>query len=125
VEQIPAAPVAVSPHDMQIPLQAVAQQNPWAQMPLPHSVPPEQTAPFDLRPHELPLQNLPGAQSASTLQVPLQALAPQANGEQEVEPGVNVVPLGGQVAPAQAVPCWYFSQDPAWHLPSVPQLVPP
>ena len=136
--QIPAAPVEESAHDMQVPVQLVAQQTPWAQIALWHSVPPEQTAPFDLSPHEPPLQNLPGAQSASTAQVPLQALAPQANGEQEVdagvtqvpapsqvELGVKVVPLPGQVAPAQAVPCWYFSQAPVWPLPSVPQLVPP
>src|SRR5262249_29334394 len=39
----------------------------------------------------------------------------------QVEPGVSVVPLAGQVAGPQAVPCWYFSQAPVWHLPSVPQ----
>jgi hypothetical protein len=74
------------------------------------------------------------AQSPSAVQVALQALTPQANGKQEVGPGttqvpapsqlpppVNVVPPAGQLAPWQAVPCWYFSQAPAWHLPSVPQ----
>jgi hypothetical protein len=36
-----------------------------------------------------------------------------------------VVPLAGQVAPAQAVPCWYFSQAPALHFPSVPHPAAP
>ena len=118
---------------MQVPVQAVAQQTPWAQMPLAHSGPLAQAAPLDLRPHEPLLQVANGAQSALAAQVALQALAPQANGKQDVavgvthvpapsqvEPAVKVVPLAGQVAASQAVPCWYFSQAPAWHLPSVP-----
>jgi hypothetical protein len=135
VEQTPAGPVAVWPQVMQVPVQVVAQQVPWAQMWLVHSLPLAQAAPFDLRPHEPALQVANGAQSAPEAQVALQAVVPQANGKQEVdagvtqvpapsqvEPGVKVVPLAGQVAAAQAVPCWYFSQAPAWHLPSVPQL---
>jgi len=102
-------------------------------MPLLHSGPLAQAAPLDLSPHEPLLQVANGAQSALVAHVALQALAPQANGKQEVEPGVTqvpapsqvdpgvkVVPLAGQEAAAQAVPCWYFSQAPAWHLPSVP-----
>ena len=116
-------------------MQAVPQQTPWAQMVLLHSVPLEQTAPFGLSPHDPEMQDAGIAQSLSVAQVALQALVPQANGKQEddagipqvpapsqVPPGVKVVPLVGQVAPWQAVPCWYFSQAPAWHLPSVPQL---
>jgi hypothetical protein len=38
----------------------------------------------------------------------------------QVPPAVKVPPGIGQWAPAQAVPCWYFWQAPAWHLPSVP-----
>ena len=132
-EQVPAAPV--SAHDRQVPVHAVPQQTPWAQMVLLHSVPLEQTAPFGLSPHDPEMQDAGIAQSLSVAQVALQAFVPQANGKQEddagipqvpapsqVPPGVKVVPLVGQVAPWQEVPCWYFSQAPAWHLPSVPQL---
>jgi len=132
--QVPAGPAADAAQDMQVPVQVVAQQTPWAQMPLTHSGPLAQAAPFDLSPQEPLLQVANGAQSALVVQVALQALAPQANGKQEldvgvtqvplpsqVEPGVKVVPLAGQLAAAQAVPCRYFSQAPAWHLPSVPQ----
>ncbi len=117
-EQTPAAPEADSAHDMHVPLQAVAQQTPCAQTPLLHSVPPEQTAPFVLSPHEPPMQEAGIAQSPSAEQVALQALTPQPKGKQDEEagmtqvpapsqvpPGVNVVPLAGQVAPSQAVPC--------------------
>jgi hypothetical protein len=135
-EQVPAAPA--SAQDMQDPPQGVPQQTPWAQMVLLHSVPLEQTAAFGLSPQEPPMQEAGMAQSLSELQVALQALAAQANGKQEdevgipqvpapsqVPPGVKVVPVGGQVAAWQEVPCWYFSQAPAWHLPSVPQLAGP
>jgi hypothetical protein len=135
---VPAGPLAEAAQDMQVPVQVVAQQTPWAQMPLPHSGPVAQAAPFDLSPHEPLLQVAKGAQSALVAQVALQALVPQANGKQEVdagvtqvpvpsqvEPAVKVVPLAGQAAAAQAVPCWNFSHPPAWHLPSVPQPVAP
>jgi hypothetical protein len=98
-----------------------------------HSPPVPQTAPFGLRPHE-PLMQVAGlAQSALPAQVDLQALTPQVYGKQEppigvvqvpapsqVAAGVNVMPGVGQLAPAQAVPCGYFWQAPAWHLPSFP-----
>jgi hypothetical protein len=135
-EQVPAAPA--SAQDIQDPLHGVPQQTPWAQMVLLHSVPLEQTAPFGLSPQEPPMQEAGIAQSLSVAQVALQALVPQAKGKQEEEagipqvpapsqvpPGVKVVPVGGQVAAWQEVPCWYFSQAPAWHLPSVPQLAGP
>jgi hypothetical protein len=135
-EHVPPAPV--SAHDMQVPLHAVPQQMPWAQMALLHSVPLEQTAPFGLSPHDPPMQEAGIAQSLSVAHVALQAFVPQAKGKQEEEagipqvpapsqvpPGVKVVPVGGQVAPWQEVPFWYFSQAPDWHLPSVPQLAGP
>jgi hypothetical protein len=91
-----------------------------------------------LSPHEPPLQYWPAAQSASLAQVDRQALRPQVNGKQEVEagtlhepapshepPAVKVVPGMGQDALVQAVPWTYFRQEPAWHLPSVPQEVGP
>jgi hypothetical protein len=117
-EQVPAAPDADNAHDIQVPLQAVAQQTPCAQTPLLHSVPPEQTAPFVLSPHEPEMQEAGIAQSPSAAQVALQALMPHPNGKQDdeagttqvpapsqVPPGVKVVPLAGQAAPWQAVPC--------------------
>jgi hypothetical protein len=136
--QVPAAPADDIAQVMHVPVQVVAQQTPWAQMPLVHSWPLAQAAPFDLSPHEPPLQVANGAQSLLVAQVALQALLPQANGKHEedagvtqvpapsqVEPGVKVVPLVGQVALAHAVPCRYFSQAPALHLPSVPHAVAP
>lgn len=137
-EQTPAGPDDDGAQDMQVPLQEVAQQTPWAQTVLLHSVPPEQTAPFGLRPHEPAMQEAGAAQSLFVAQVALQAFVPQANGKQDdddgtpqvpapsqVPPGTKVVPLGRQLAPWQEVPCWYFSQAPDWHLPSVPQLCVP
>lgn len=135
-EQVPALPC--SAHDMHLDPQVVAQQTPCAQTPLPHSLPPSQTAPSGLRPHDPALQEAGAAQSASAVQDDLHTAAPQANGAQELDigvtqapapsqvaAGVNVVPVVGQLAVAQGVPCTYFWQAPAWHLPSVPQLAPP
>ena len=135
--QEPAAPG--SAHDMQVPAQAVAQQTPCAQFPLWQSGPCWQRAPFGLSPHEpLGLQYWPCAQSLSVVQADSQAFTPQMNGKQGLGGGVRQVPVPSHVAPAvkvppgigqlafaQAVPCWYFWQMPAWHLPSVPQEVIP
>lgn len=136
LEQVPR--LALRAHDMQVPVQVVAQQIPCAQKVDWHSAPAEQTAPFGLRPQEPLMQEAGEAQSALPAQVALQALVPQVNGKQEVEvgttqvpapsqlpPPVKVVPPAGQLAPWQEVPWAYFSQAPAWHLPSVPQLGPP
>lgn len=134
--QLPA--LLLRAQERQVPVQPVAQQTPWAQMVLPHSPPAEQIAPLGLSPHD-PLMQLAGAaQSASFAHVALQALVSQANGKHEVgagttqvpapshdPPAVKVVPLAAQLAFAHEVPCGYFSQAPAWHLPSVAQLVPP
>jgi hypothetical protein len=135
-EQVPA--LAASAQDMHFDAQVVEQQAPWAQMPLPHSVPPAQTAPVGLSPHEPATQVAGWAQSAAALQVDLHAAVPQPKGKHELdigvaqapapsqlEAGVKVVPAAGQLAAAQAVPFTYFWQAPAWHLPLVPQLVPP
>lgn len=83
-----------------------------------HSVPLEQTAPFGLSPQDPAMQVAGIAQSPSAAQVALQALVPQAKGKQEddagipqvpapsqVPPGVKVVPLVGQLAFWQEVPC--------------------
>ena len=50
-----APPFVVDPHDLQAPVQGVAQQTPCAQLPDAHSRPSAQNAPLGLRPHELPL----------------------------------------------------------------------
>lgn len=131
-EQVPG--LAASAQDRHVPVQAVAQQTPWAHTVLRHSVPAWQTAPFGLSPQDPELQVAGGAQSASLAQVDLQALTPHENGKQpvaagimhvpapsQVPPAVNVLPGIGQLAFAQAVPCGYFWQAPAWHFPSVPQ----
>jgi hypothetical protein len=78
------------------------------------------------------------AQSELLVQVDLQALTPQMKGKHEpamgvaqvpapsqVEAGVKVIPGIVQVALAQEVPCGYFWQAPAWHLPSFPQAALP
>lgn len=55
--QRPSDPV--SAHDRHEPVQAVAQQIPWAQVAERHSVLVEQEAPLGLRPHELAVQTFP------------------------------------------------------------------
>lgn len=63
-------------HDMHEAPQAVRQQTPCAQKPAAHSEPSLQAAPGDLSPHE-PLTQIEGeAQSASAVQVALQAATP-------------------------------------------------
>ena len=131
-EQVPA--VAASAHERQLPVQVVAQQTPWAQMPLRHSPPVPQTAPIGLRPHEAALQVAGGAHSPSVAHDELQAAVPHPNGKQETaagvtqtpapshrDPGVSVVMPAGQLAALHDVPWAYFWQLPASHLPSVPQ----
>ena len=43
----------------------------------------------------------------------------------QAAPAVNVVPPDGQLAATHDVPCAYFWQAPAAHLPLVPQLAAP
>jgi hypothetical protein len=76
--QVPGVPP--SAHDMQLPVQAVVQQTPWAQNPLWQSLPAAQLAAGGRRPHEPLLQMLGVAQSASAAQVDLQARVPHLNG---------------------------------------------
>ena len=76
--QVPGVPT--SAHDMQLPLQAVVQQTPWAQNPLWQSPGPAQLAPGGRKPHDPLLQTLGVAQSASATQVDLHARLPHLNG---------------------------------------------
>ena len=107
-----------SAQDMHVPEHAVRQQTPWTHMALPHSLPSPQIAPSGLRPHDPLAQTPGGAQSASAVQVDLQAATPQRNGKHDVAPGVvqvpapshiargvNVVVFAGQVASLHGVPC--------------------
>ena len=95
--QVPA--VAASAQDRQVPVQAVRQQTPCAQMPLVHSAPSAQVAPSDLRPHEPAVHTAGASQSASAEQLALHTDAPQLNGKHEVEAGVTQVPAPSQVDP--------------------------
>ena len=70
-------PVPVSAQDMQVPVQAVWQQTPCAQMPLPQSVPAVQAAPSAFLPQLPPLQTFPAEQSAFEAHAVLQAVALQ------------------------------------------------
>ena len=113
--QVPGVPT--SAHDVQLPLQAVMQQTPWAQNPLWQSPGAAQLAPGGRKPHEPLLQTLGVAQSASAVQVDLQARLPHLNGKQELcggvthapapshaDAGVSVLVFAGQLADAQGVP---------------------
>src|SRR5438045_811787 len=117
---------AESAHDWQIPVQAVWQQTPCSQKFERHSALLVQIAPGGLRPHDPFAQVAGGRQSASAVQVALQAALPQRYGKQEVVPGTTQVPapsqadsavnrllLVGHVAGMQAVPAVHFSQAPA------------
>jgi len=119
-------------------LQALLQQTPWAQFPLAHSTPLAHCAPSGLRPQDPFVHTLPAEQSASAVHVALQAIAPQANGTQDIEAGVTQVPAPSQadpgvklVVPARhtggkhAVPAAYFWQPPPSHLPLLPQVAGP
>jgi len=131
--QVPRLPT--SAHDMQLVLQAVVQQTPSAQSALWQSAGPAQGAPGGRRPHELLMQTFGDAQSASLAQVDLHIATPHLNGKQElaggvthvpapshVDAGVSVIPLAGQLAAPQAVPCAYSWQAPAAHRPFVRQV---
>ena len=114
--QAPSVPT--SAHDMQLPLQAVMQQTPWAQNPLWQSPGAAQLAPGGRKPHDPLLQTLGVAQSASAVQVDLKARLPHLNGKQELcggvthapapshaDAGVSVLVFAGQLAEAHGVPC--------------------
>jgi hypothetical protein len=132
--QVPRLPITAQ--DMQVPVQAVAQQTPSVQMPLAHSSLPPQALAIDLRPHETPLQTAGAAQSAFEVHVARQAgTTSQRYGKQEVEPGITQTPAPSQVAVGvsvvdplsqiafrQAVPRGYCWQTPAVQSPLVPQV---
>lgn len=129
-------PAVVAPaHDMHVPAQAVRQQTPCAQTPVVHSVPSLHVPPGDLRPHDPALHTDGATQSASAVQVALHEEAPHLYGAHDVdggvthapapsqlEAGVCVVPFAGQLAPPHGVPCAYFWQAPASHMPFVPHI---
>jgi len=102
--QLPCCPAIAQ--DRQVPQLATVQQKPSVQLPLKHSVPARQAAPFALRlVQAFDMQVNPVAQSPSPPQVVRQAAAPQANGAQlaggwthaplplQLPTGVNVWPL--------------------------------
>jgi hypothetical protein len=123
--QVPAA-LAETLHDLQVPLQLVAQQIPWLQKVDLHSVPLAQVRPLSLRPQEPLVQTAGGSQSLFAVQAALQALVPQTYGKHEPEAGVthlpapsqvavpvNVTEALGQLALLHEVPLTYFWQAPA------------
>ena len=83
--QVPSLPD--NAQDMQRPLQAVAQQTPWAQIPDAHWVPVAQIAPVPALPQELPTQLLPAAQFASVVQLLKHRLPLHAKGAQGLAAG--------------------------------------
>jgi hypothetical protein len=110
---VPMLPV--SAHDLQLELQAVAQQTPCAHTPLVHSVPAAHVEPFVFFVHTPPLQMFGLLQSALVVHVLLHAPVPQANGSQldvlavwqvpvplHVRTEDSVTPV--QLAPAHWVP---------------------
>jgi hypothetical protein len=101
-EQVPA--LAASAQETQLPVHVVRQQTPCAQIPETHSVPSAQEAPGCLRPHE-PFWHTNGGemQSASVVQVLLQTLVPQRNGEHEVDGRDTHVPAPSQLDDGVAV----------------------
>ena len=65
--QTPRLPA--SAHDVQIPVHGPAQQTPWAQNPLLHSLPAAHAAPSGLRPQLVAVQTLPLVHSAVVVQL--------------------------------------------------------
>jgi len=120
--QVPALPATA--HDLHVPVQAVEQQTPWAQMPELQSSAAPQLAPGGSLPQLPDVQNVPGAQSVLAAQVVLHCpVDPHMNGAHDWLAGAAQVPLPSQrpanvsiepVQPAvwQATPAGYFSQVP-------------
>ena len=124
--------------DTQAVLQALVQQTPCVQWPAAHSPSVAQVAPNGFRPHDPLVQTLPAEQSASAVQVALQAAAPHLKGTHDNDVGVTQLPAPSQVARGvksvlfagqegswHDFPAGYFWQAPPSHLPLVPQLAPP
>jgi hypothetical protein len=74
--QVPAV-LAETLHDLQVPLQFVAQQTPWLQKVDLHSAPLAQVRPLSFKPQEPLVQTAGEAQSLFAVQADLQALVPQ------------------------------------------------
>jgi hypothetical protein len=74
--QVPSVPVIA--HDLQVPVQALAQQMLCSQKPELHSPAPPQAAPIGFRPQLPLLQTLGDAQSVAVVHVILQAPVPHA-----------------------------------------------
>jgi hypothetical protein len=93
--QVPAAFAQVR----QVPVQAVEQQVPWAQICELHSVPVVQVDPFGLLPQLVPTQTLGEAQSPAPPQIVLQILAvvSQPYGSQSDEVTVRQTPAPSHV----------------------------
>jgi hypothetical protein len=134
--QVPA--LFATSHDMQLPVQVVAQQTLWAQWPVPQSVSAPQLAPGGLSPQLPETQKLPLVQSASAEQVVVHCpVVPQVNGAHDWPVGAVQVPIPSQrpakvsvevLHPAvwQATPATYFSHAPVpSQFPSVPQVATP
>lgn len=121
----------------QAPLQALSQQNPWAQKPLRHSLPSVQDAPRSLRPQEFIRQVLGARHWVSWAQVSKQRDPLQTYGRQGRESGATHWPValqveGGvytlvtQLSSRHCVPTGYFWQPPVpSHRPLFPQEAAP
>ena len=79
--------LAESAHDWHVPVQAVAQQTPWAQKPELHSAPVAQVAPRIFFEHVPPLQTLGETQLLSVAQALKQVLPLHVYGAQGSESG--------------------------------------
>jgi hypothetical protein len=84
-------------HDRQAPVQAVAQQTPWAQNVDWHSMLFEQKAPIGLRPQEPVVQTFPVEQALLSLQLEKQRAPLQTNGAQAKASGTWHLPVASQV----------------------------
>lgn len=84
-------------HDRQAPVQAVAQQTPWAQNVDWHSTLFEQKAPIGLRPQEPVVQTFPVEQALLSLQLEKQRAPLQTNGAQAKASGTWHLPVASQV----------------------------
>jgi hypothetical protein len=93
-------PVFAAEQAMQVPAQALSQQNPSTQLPSRHSLAAEHVAPVAFLPmQEPPEQMLPVKQSPSTVQVVLQAEV-----DAQTKPPAHEVALAGTHEPPLQVP---------------------
>ncbi len=95
VVQVPSEPE--SPHDMQLPLQALSQQTPWAQKPDLHWLPTEQAPPLLASPQELMAQRFGVRHWVSALQAMKHRVPLQVYGAQGSDGGFTQRPAPSQV----------------------------